>query len=176
MKIKHILVILAAFFTVFSNAACRRVTPHDVFLPDPNCKKLGYYSSNYTNYHYGYYIYSMDATLDTAATITSISADIKGSNTAIAAIYDNSLYLIAQSAQTSVSDGWNKIEIPATMLQPGTYRLAIATINDSSSGIRSESGKGMRYATSYSFGSAPLSIDSSSPGNYALLLYGNYCP
>jgi hypothetical protein len=176
MKIKYTL-LLTAIIAVVLYTGCRRTTPHDAFLPDPNCFKMGYYTKNYTNYHYGNCIFSSDATLlASSAVITSISANIKGSNTAIAMIYDGATgNLLAQSAQTHVTDGWNKIMIPATVLSAGTYRLAIMTVYDPDSGIRSTEGAGTRYLTGNSWPNVPSSLTGGTSANYLLLMYGNYC-
>jgi len=176
MKIKYSLLCLALFLAVFANTACRRPTPHDAFLPDPNCKKMGYDSSNYTAYYQLTYTYSMNTTLNTQAVITSISANFHGSTTAIAMIYDSSLNLIVQSAPTSVSDGWNKIPITATLLMPGSYRLAVAFVVSSGNGIRCELGMGTMYFSTYSYPVASYSLPSGLTANYAMFIYGNYCP
>ena len=176
MKNKYTMLLVAAVLAAALCAGCRRPTPHDIFLPDPNCKKLGYDSGNYTSYYDLSYTYSMYATLDTTATITSISANFHGSTTAIAMIYDSSLNLIVQSAPASVSDGWNKIPVQATALPPGTYRMAVAFAVYSGNGIRLESGKGTTYLTSYGYPTAYPNVSGSLSANFGLLVYGNYCP
>lgn len=174
MKIKISAILLIAIFAAFFFTGCRRTTPHDAYIP---CKMLGYFSDLYDYYWYGNSIFYINVTLDTARTITSIRANISGSNTAIAAVYDGATNAkIVSSSQKSVSKGWNTFSIPPTMLAAGTYRLAVLMYNNSESGIRVEDSAGTMYRVGNVFPNVPLTLSGGTSDNSMLLIYADYCP
>lgn len=175
MKTKYTLIAITLLVIVVLYSGCRRATPHDAYLPDPDCKKMGYYSPNYTHYQGGNFIYSIYDTLSADKTIRLISANFSGYNEAVVMVYsDTTGELIVSSGPMEVSNGWNKFSIPATMLPAGDYRLAVQ-VRYTSSGIRLESGAGTAYWNSNSWGNIPPSLGAGNFMDYAMLIYAEYC-
>lgn len=178
MKIKHALLLTIAVFFVVLYTGCRRSTPHDFYLPDASCGKMGF-SGDQTNFWYGTGIYSTYATLASQKTITSISVGIRGSTQVFVMLYDASNYLITWTGPVSVSQGWNNIDIADSVLPAGVYRLAVQVSYSTTTGVRMASGEGTVYYLSNSWGYVPNPIGAGSvvdySGAWGMLMYGNYC-
>lgn len=179
MKIKHALLFVIVFLSMILYTGCKRPTPHDFFIPDPNCGKMGF-SGYQTHFNYGNGIFSSYATLASQKTITSISVGIRGSTQVYVMIYDGSTNgLIVSAGPVSVSQGWNKIPIADTVLPAGTYRLAVQVPYSTTKGIRMASGKGTMYLTGNSWGYVPPNLGGGSvvaySGAWGMLMYATYC-
>jgi hypothetical protein len=177
MKNKILAAVIFAFAALISLAGCKRATMFDPYMPTESCYDFGNYTSNYDHYWWGNGVYYGIYSIDRDKTITGISINVSGSDTAIVFLCNLAGTVLSQStnAGTDVSDGWNTISIPPVAIQAGVqYKIGVQLVDyPNSDGIRMKSGGDM-YFVANGWGSPP-NLSGGTYNNYSILIYGNYC-
>lgn len=179
VKSKIFAVILCAALIFI--AGCKRTTLFDSYVPTESCYDFGNFSDNYDHYWWGTGIYYAAYTINRDKTITAISINVKGDDTAIVYLADGSTGRVLSYSDlsgTGVSEGWNTVNLlnSVAVTAGSSYILGVQVIGYAdSAGIRMKESAGDTYFMSNSWGNNPVTIYGGTYKNYSLFIYGNYC-
>ena len=180
MKNKIITAAACAIISAILMTGCKaRTTLFDPYIPTESCFDFGNYTADYDHYWYGTRIYYGVFSINRDKTITGISINVKGSDSAVVFLCDQNGTVLSFSSPsgTNVSEGWNTIAITPVAITGGlSYELGVQLYyyTDNNEGIRMVAGGSMYYVGN-TWGNIPSSISGGTYYNSSILIYGNYC-